>query len=258
MATLNTVAQAFRRLHVPGQPVVLANVWDAVSARAVASLPSSKALATASYAVAASAGFEDDDMDMETNLRAAAAVAKVAKEFKKPVSVDFQDGYGSKLEEGIRRLIELDIVGINLEDADKEAGKMYSEQEAANRVSRAVAAAKKNGVEDFVVNARCDVLLHGGTIEEAVSRGQAYLKAGAANVFVWGGSKRGGISAAEVAQLIDAFVGKLNVSVKLAPGGLTPKELAGMGVARLSVGPTFQFAAAETIKKNAEAYLSGK
>jgi len=258
MATLNTVAQHFRRLHQPGNPVVLANVWDAVSARAVASIASCPALATASYAVAAAAGFDDDDMDMETNLRAVAAIAPIARELKKPLSVDFQDGYGDRLEEGMKKLIALDVVGINIEDADKEAQKMYSTQEATSRVKRAVAAAKANGVPDFVVNARCDTLLHGGSVEDAIERGQAYLAAGAANVFVWGGSKRGGITTAEVAQLTEAFGGKLNVSVKLGPrgsGGLTVKELAGMGVARCSIGPTLQLIAAEEIKKVAEQYL---
>lgn len=254
MATLNTVAKYFRGLHRPGNPVLIANVYDAVTARAVASVPQCPALATASYAVATSAGLEDDALDMETNLRAVKAIAPVAREFKKALSVDFQDGYGSKLEEGIQRLIELDVVGINLEDVDKETGKIYSKDEAANRVKRAMQKATSLGVPDFVINARCDTLLQGGSIEDAIDRGLTYLGAGAANVFVWGGSKRGGISTDEVMQLTEAFSGKLNVSVKLAPGNLTVKDLAGIGVARCSVGPQLQAAASQAITKAAQGF----
>lgn len=254
MATLNTVAKYFRNLHKPGNPLLIANIYDAVSARAIASLPQCPALATASYAVAAAVGLDDDDMDMETNLRAVAAIAPVAREFKKALSVDFQDGYGTQLEEGIKRLIKLDVVGINLEDCDKASGKMYSRDEAAGRVRRAVQTAGSLGVHDFVVNARCDTLLHGGSIEDAIERGKAYLAAGAANIFVWGGSKRGGISTDEVLQLTEAFNGKLNVSVRLAPGNLTVKDLAGIGVARCSVGPQLQAAASQAATKAAQSF----
>lgn len=97
-----------------------------------------------------------------------------------------------------------------------------------------------NGVPDFVVNARTDVLMQGGTIEDAITRGKAYLDAGAFNVMVLGGSDRGGITTDEVMELTEAFRGQLNVSVKLAKGGLTVKDLAGIGVARCSVGPQLQ------------------
>ena len=62
-------------------------------------LPETTALATASYAVAAAAGLEDDDLTLEINLAAVKGIAKVAKQFNLPLTVDFQDGYGDKLEE---------------------------------------------------------------------------------------------------------------------------------------------------------------
>lgn len=253
----NDAAQTFRALHKPGKPVLLANVWDGITARTVASLPSCQALATASYAVAQAAGLDDDDMDMETNLHAVQIIAPIAKEFNKPLSVDFQDGYGDQLENGIASLIKLGVVGINLEDVDKDAGKIYSVGEAASRVQRAVKAANDNAVPDFVVNARCDALLHGGSLDDAIKRGKAYLEAGAANIFVWGGGKRGGISRDEVVELTEAFGGKLNVSVKtMVPDGLTVKELAEIGVARCSIGPQLQLKAAEAVKQNAEKYFT--
>jgi 2-methylisocitrate lyase-like PEP mutase family enzyme len=59
-------------------------------------------------------------MRLETNLNAVRAISPVAKEFGLPLSVDWQDGYGDRLEEGIEKLLQLGVVGINLEGCDKE------------------------------------------------------------------------------------------------------------------------------------------
>lgn len=241
--SLNATAQSFKALHVPGQPVVLTNVYDLLSAQAVAALPTSKALATASYGVARALGSDDDSMDLETNLFAIKHIAKVAKEHQKPLTVDIQDAYGERLEESIQKLIELGVVGVNLEDVDKDSQKIHSIEEATDRVKRAVAVAQKLNVPDFVVNARTDILLKGGAVDEAIARGKAYLAAGATTVFVWGGSARGGVTREEVVRLVEAFDGKLNVSLKLAEGGLSIGELKKIGVARISIGPALQFKA---------------
>lgn len=78
MSAQNMLAQAFRALHVPSNPIVLTNIYEAVTARAIVGLPCMKALATASYAVAAAAGVADDDMTLETNLAAVRAIAPMA------------------------------------------------------------------------------------------------------------------------------------------------------------------------------------
>ena len=52
--------EQFRALHVPGDPLVLLNIWDAGSARAVADAGAA-AIATGSYGVAESMGFEDGE-----------------------------------------------------------------------------------------------------------------------------------------------------------------------------------------------------
>jgi 2-methylisocitrate lyase-like PEP mutase family enzyme len=256
--THRALAAAFRALHVPGKPIILTNVYDAASARAVADIPATKALATASYAVASAVGTTDDDLSLEQNLAAVSTIAPFAKERGLPLSVDFQDGYGDRLEEGVEKLLAYGVVGINLEDFDKVAQKIIPLETAAERVKRAVAVAKKTGVDDFVVNARTDSLLHGGTVTEAISRGKAYLAAGATTVFVLGGTAPAGwLSKEEVAELVRAFDGKLNIGFKRAPGRLTVKELTELGVARLSIGPTLQMAAMKALKAEAETILSG-
>jgi len=252
---LNKVAQLFKSLHKPGNPVVLANVYDRLSAKAVASLPSSKALATASYAIAVAAGTTDDDLQLETNLAAVRSIAPVAKEFQKPLSVDIQDAYGNQLEEAISSLIDLGVVGVNLEDIDKETQKAYSPDEAAERVRKVLEVGRQKGVPDFVVNARCDTLVNGGTLDETISRGKKYLAAGATTVFVWGGSKRG-LSREEVETLIKEFDGRLSVMLKMNSNGLTVSQLKDIGVARISVGPQIQIMAMAAFAKEAEKILS--
>jgi 2-methylisocitrate lyase-like PEP mutase family enzyme len=258
MSSLPTkdLASSFKALHKPGDPVVFANVYDIVSARAVAELPSSKALATASYAVARANGVEDDDLTLEVNLNSVRGIAAVAAEFKKPLTVDLQDGYGDRLEEAISGIIKLGVVGINLEDVDKETQKFYPVETAVSRIQRVLKVAKDQGVPDFVVNARCDILVHGGKLEEVIQRGKQYLEAGATTVFVWGGSKRG-VSRQEVEEMVKAFGGRLNVSMRLAPDALNTKQLSEIGVARISIGPALQFKAMETYAKEAEKILGG-
>jgi 2-methylisocitrate lyase-like PEP mutase family enzyme len=255
MSTQNTLATTLRSLHIPGKPIIITNVYDVVSARAIAALKGTQALATASYAVAAAAGVSDNEMTLETNLAAVRAIAPVAKEYNLPLTIDWQDGYGERLEEGIEKLLDLGVVGINLEDCDNETQKLYSAEEAVARVKRALAVAEKCRVPDFVVNARTDVLLKGGLIDEAIARGKAYLAAGATTVFVLGGSVRGGITRSEVEQLTRAFDGKLNFGLRIGPGHFTVKELADIGVARLSIGPQLQLIGMKAIADEAEKLL---
>jgi 2-methylisocitrate lyase-like PEP mutase family enzyme len=254
MSTQSTLATTLRSLHIPGRPIILTNVYDAATARAIATLKGTQALATASYAVAAAAGFTDNEMTLETNLAAVRAIAPVANEYSLPLTIDWQDGYGDRLEEGIEKLLDLGVVGINLEDFHKEMQKMYSAEEAVARVKRALAVAEKRGVPDFVVNARTDVLLKGGLIDEAIARGKAYLAAGATTVFVLGGAVRG-ITRSEVEQLTRAFDGKLNFGLRIGPGQFTVKELADIGVARLSIGPQLQLIGMKVIADEAEKLL---
>ena len=253
MATTAALARTLRQLHIPGKPLILTNIYDAASARAVAQIPGSQALATASFAVAAAAGSSDDGMTLETNLAAVRAIAPVAKEFGLPLTVDWQDGYGDRLEEGIGKLVELGVAGINLEDCQKESKKMYPMEEAAGRVKRVLSVAKEHGIPDFVVNARADSILRGGAISESIERGKAYLAAGATTVFVLGS-----IGKEEIKQLSSAFDGRLNIGLRIAEGSPTVKELSDLGVARLSVGPQLQLISMKKLAEEADKLLKSR
>lgn len=263
MSAKNATAQSFRSLHAPGNPLILTNVWDAITARTVASLPATRALATASAAIAAAAGIEDPELTLDINLTAVRAIAKVAKQLNKPLTVDFQDGYGDKLEEGVRQVIRAGAVGINLEDLGRELdngkGDVYDIPVAQERIRRVLKVAQEEGVPDFVVNARTDVLLRGRPHSEAIERAKAYLEAGAYNIFIWGGKERGGTTRAEVEEASKALGGRLNVVlIRIAPGGLTVKELSEIGVARISVGPQLMLRTSPAVAEEAAKIQSGE
>ena len=241
-----------KSLHIPSTPLILTNVRDTLSTLAIAPLASCKALATASYAIALATNTTDDALTYEQNLHGIRQIAQIARDNGKPLTADIQDGYGDRLEEAIGALLDLGVAGCNLEDYDGANARMYAEDEAAERVERTMGVARERGVADFVVNARCDSLHHSGNLEEVIRRGQAYLAAGATAVFVWGGKR--GVSEEEVRVLVDALRGRL--SVKLDFEGLTVKQLAEIGVARVSVGPGMQTRMMRALAQDAEALLA--
>src|SRR3954468_10878122 len=85
-------ADELRRLHAAPEPLVLVNVWDAASARIVASAPGCRAIATASWSIAASRGFPDGErIPLDTMLD---AIGIVARAVDLPVTADLERGFG--------------------------------------------------------------------------------------------------------------------------------------------------------------------
>lgn len=233
---LNDLARKLKALHVSGQPLLLANVWDGASAARIASHASTKAVATASYAVAGTQAIDDDDMTLEQNLagirNVVAGLRKAGKQSDVPLSADLQDGYVDPAET-VRKAIALGVVGCNLEDVNNLRHELRSVDDAVQRITTVVQAAKAAGVPDFVVNARTDVLGYGGDIDAVIERGKKFLDAGATTVFVWGVGKWD-IKPDEVEKMVKAFNGKLAVQ----PANIGVDKLTQLGVSRISVGPS--------------------
>ena len=172
-------ATTLRELHEAAEILVLANVWDAASARAVAAVDGVRALATASHSIAAAHGYEDgENIPLDLHL---AAVERVVAATELPVSMDFESGYGDP-GETTRRALAAGAVGANLEDG------MRPLAEAVAAVEAVVAAREAEGT-GFVLNARTDAFLVAAepdveTVAEAAERGRAFLEAGAECVFV--------------------------------------------------------------------------
>lgn len=249
--TQNNLASHFKSLHIPSQPLLLCNVYDAVTATEIARNPKCKAIATASYAVAESLGVRDNDLSLEQNLRAVKDVATAIKGTGKPLTVDLQGGYGERLEEAVEGIIKAGAVGCNIEDSVEKEGKhvLIGVEEAAERVKRVLKVAEKLGINDFVINARADALLaeHPERIEEAIKRGRKYLEAGATCIFVFGKMSR-----EEADKLVKELGGKVNLGLRIEKGqGFSLKDMKEIGVARVSLGPQLMFVGLKAIADKA-------
>jgi 2-methylisocitrate lyase-like PEP mutase family enzyme len=232
MPELADRARALLDLHTAPEILVLANVWDVVSAQVVAATDGVRALATASHSIAATFGFEDGE-NIPLNLHLD-MVGLIVAAVDLPVSMDFEAGYGDPGETA-RRAIEIGVVGGNLEDEMKPL------EEAVAAVEAVLRAGRDAGV-DFVLNARTDAFIRaepgtdrGELLEEALRRGKAYLEVGAPVVFV-----PGVVAREEVEALVDGL-GRQKLSVISVPGRSLPaRELEELGVARVSTGPFTQ------------------
>ena len=225
-------AALLRSLHVPGDPLILTNVWDAATARAVAAVPGVRALATASHAVAEAHGVEDGEgLTADQALEAARIIAGAVE---LPVSVDFERGYAADaagVHRNVLRLIQAGAAGLNLEDS-LPGGMLRPLPEQLERIAAVLAAAEEAGVP-LALNARSDALLRGGTLAETLERGNAYLAAGATSVFIIGLA-----GADDVREAVTALGGPLAVIAR--HGFVSLRQLADLGVARVSVGPGSQ------------------
>ncbi|UBU15663.1 isocitrate lyase/PEP mutase family protein [Nonomuraea gerenzanensis] len=222
----NANASALRALHVPGTPLILPNVWDAASARAVrdAGFP---AVATSSAAVAHVLGYDDGEHTPVGEMMA--AVARVARAVEGvPVTADVERGYGLKPAELVERLAEAGAAGCNIEDSVPGSGELVEPERQAEFLAEVRAAAG----DALVINARVDVYLYGrgqDVRQEAVARGRRYLEAGADCVYP---------ILASGEDEIRALVSALGAPVNVYLGPRTPgiQRLAELGVARVSFG----------------------
>jgi 2-methylisocitrate lyase-like PEP mutase family enzyme len=248
---LRARAEALRALHTDPAILVLVNVWDAASARTVASVPGCRAIATASWAIAAAQGLADGEVIGREGMLE--AVGWVARAVDLPVTADLEGGYGATpadVGETIARAIGAGAVGCNLEDGLREGNTLRDAEDAAARVAAARERAEAEGVP-VVINARTDVFLRGANDPEAAFlRGQAYARAGADCIFVPGVTDRETIKA-----LVDGI--DAPVSVLARPGAPSVTELQELGVARVSFGPGPMGVALAALAKTASDLLSG-
>ncbi|WP_022885329.1 isocitrate lyase/PEP mutase family protein [Glaciibacter superstes] len=225
-------AELFNSLHVPGTPLIVTNVWDAITAKVVSEAPGVKALASASHSVSNVRGLPDGEGITVDEAIAAARLIAAATDL--PVSIDFEKGYApdaAGLTQNVRRLIEESgAVGINLEDSvGTSKAPQFDIATAASRVAAARAAAVATGIP-LVINARVDTLAGGGEWGEAVERANAYLDAGADVIFFLGLSDED-----KVKRALDEVNGR--ISVIAHPGAVPLARLAELGISRVSFGP---------------------
>lgn len=216
-------ASELRALHVPGSPLVLPNIWDAASARAVeeAGFP---VIATGSAAVARVLGYPDGEGTPVGEMMA--AIARVVRAVDVPVTADVERGYALKPAELVERLLATGAVGCNLEDSLPVRGEMVDPAEQADFLAEVRAAAG----DALVINARVDAYLRGpAPREEVLARGRRYLEAGADCVYPIGLADE-----EEIRALAAGLGGPVNVLFR--PEAPELGRLAELGVARISFG----------------------
>ncbi|GAA1178168.1 2-methylisocitrate lyase-like PEP mutase family enzyme [Kitasatospora gansuensis] len=248
--TQQAKAELLHALHVPGKPLVLANVWDAATARLVAAA-GAPAVATASASVSWTRGVADGGgLDLAGSL---AQTELVVRSVDVPVTADLEDGLAEDapgVGRTVTELLALGAVGMNLEDS--RAAGLRPVAEAAERVAAARAAADAAGIRLYL-NARTDVFLFGtGAVEDAIERARAYLAAGADGIFVPGPT-----DPAVITELLAALPG-VRLNVGGGAGAPNVADMARLGVARISLGPGLARVAYAAVRRAAEeVYGSG-
>jgi 2-methylisocitrate lyase-like PEP mutase family enzyme len=235
MITQTEKARKFADLHLKGDPLIIFNVWDAGTAKAVADA-GAKAVATGSYSVALANGYVDgENIPLKLVL---ANLERIVASVELPVSLDFEGGYAvepAELAQNIGLVIEAGAIGINFEDRVVDGSGLYSIEDQCERIRAIRKAAESKGL-DFFINARSDVVLpHPATehteanLHQLVERASAYAEAGASGFFAPG--------------LADAeFINKLcqasplPVNILVIPGAPPAGKLAELGVSRISYG----------------------
>jgi 2-methylisocitrate lyase-like PEP mutase family enzyme len=232
--TNTPLAARFLDLHRKGQPLLLANAWDAGTARLLASL-GFEALATTSAGHAGTLGRRDGNVSRDEAL---AHARELAAATPLPVNADLERCFADAPEgvaETLRLAAATGIAGASVEDSSADASApIYPADLARVRVEAAVAAARAGGL---VLTARCENYLHGRRdLADTLARLQAYQAAGADVLYAPGMTDLG-----EIETLVKAVGAPVNVLCM--PNGPTVPQLAAAGVARISVGSTFYNAA---------------
>jgi 2-methylisocitrate lyase-like PEP mutase family enzyme len=221
--------QDFAALHIPGNPLILYNIWDAGSAAAVARA-GAKAIATGSWGVAGAHGLGDGEkLPLETAL---ATLAEIVAVTDLPVSIDMEAGYGSDaagVGASVSRAATAGAVGINIEDKDPATRILFPVEEASARIKAAAASG-------LFINARADLFIltpaadhDAALVDVVVERAKAYAEAGAHSLFA---------PFLRDAALIERLckASPLPINILMGAGIPDHKTLAGLGVARISHG----------------------
>jgi len=182
-------AKLFNKLHHSNEMLIIPNAWSAGSAL-VFEKQGFKAIATTSAGIAYSLGYPDgEDISLED---LCLVVKQITKRISIPLSVDFERGYGTSIEEikeNVKQVILAGAVGINIEDG--LPNNTLEELDYQIRMIKAISELKQELDIPFVINARtCAYWLNVADEERkmaiAIERGNAFAKAGADCIFIPG------------------------------------------------------------------------
>jgi 2-methylisocitrate lyase-like PEP mutase family enzyme len=233
--TLDGIAGQFLALHHRDRPLLQPNAWDEGTARILASL-GFEAIATTSAGFAATLGRRDGGVTRDEALAHGAALAAAVTI---PVAADTENGFADDpagVADMVTRACATGLAGCSVEDYTGRRDDPFYELAAAKDRIAAAADAAHRGPNHIVLTARAEVVLRGGELADAIARLQAYQEAGADVLFA------PGIRTADDIRAVVSSV-DLPVNVLAMPGCPPVDELAALGVARVSVGSAFTWAA---------------
>ena len=236
MTTLEGTAGRFLALHHRGHPLLQPNAWDVGSARLLESL-GFEAIATTSSGFAATLGRLDGSV---TRDEALGHGAQLAGAVAVPVAADTENGFADDpagVAETVRLACATGLAGCSIEDfTGRPDDAIYDIALAAERVAAAVEAAH-GGPTQLVLTARAENLIHNlPDLPDTITRLQAYQEAGADVLFA------PGLSTLEDIRAVVSSVDR-PVNVLAMPSCPPIEELSSVGVARVSVGGAFAYAA---------------
>lgn len=257
MGSQSEKANLFHSLHVRGRPLILCNVWDAGSAKAVAAA-GAHAIASGSWAVAAAQGYSDGErLPVELAL---ANACRIVHATTLPVSIDIESGYGvsaGDVGNTVRSLLDAGAVGCNIEDSLPEDGRLRTIAQQVERLSAARGGATARAVRLFI-NARTDIFFEvpaeqhsSEVVAVALQRAKAYADAGADGLFVPGLK-----DPKLIRELCDES--PLPVNIMLDDTTVSVTQLASIGVARISYGPAPYLLATRALGECARKLISGQ
>jgi len=231
-------AEHFRALHQGPGAFVIANPWDAGSARLLAGLGFA-ALATSSGASAGVLGRRDGQVTRAEALEQAAGIVAATD---LPVSADLEKGFGdapAEAAETIRLAAQIGLVGGSIEDATGDEGRpLFSLAEAAERVAAAAAAAHSLAFP-FTLTARTENYLRGNPdLADTIRRLQAFEQAGADVLFAPGLP-----DLAAVRAVCQAVSRPVNFMAGIRGKSFSVAELEAAGVRRISLAGSLYRAA---------------
>ena len=222
----------FKNLHNQEKSLLIGNVWDVPSTK-IAEKLNFQAIGTSSAAIATLLGYNDGE-EMEFS-EMEYFIKQIALNTNLPLSVDLESGYSRNpihIITHIKRLAELGVAGINIEDSVviNEKRILLDSCDFAKTLIEIKQDLKKENIDIFL-NVRTDtfILLQENVIEETTKRIQLYQSAGANGIFTPCIEREN-----DIKTIVDST--NLPINVMCMPGLPDFETLTGLGVKRISMG----------------------
>jgi len=221
----------FKELHYQESPILICNVWDSISAKAAQNL-NFKAIGTSSAAVANMLGYPDGEKMSFTELEY--IVKRITSSTNLPLTVDLEAGYSrnpSEIVDNIKRLIDLGVVGVNIEDSIVGEKRELMNADSFAEILEKICSRLAQQNQEVFINVRTDtyIMSVSNPVHATIERAKKYKNAGGHGLFV-----PCIVEEKDIAAVIDNIDLPLNVMCMPNLPNFTTLEK--LGVKRISMG----------------------